>query len=182
MKRFITAGFLAGLALSGPVAADLVIGFVDPRPVLAAASETKANKQHTEAMEKFVKEKQAALKKEDDSLRALGQSLEKEMALLSDAQKDQKQKDFQQKLVTLRNKAKDAEQEAMKKDAEFKQALESEIRRIVDEVAREQKVNLVLNRAEVFYTDTGVDLTEKVVKKLQVSMQKLETKDAGKKK
>ena len=181
MKTRIAFSFITALILSAPVFADLKIGYIDPRPVLTAASESKAGRQHTENMEKFVKEKQTALKKEDDALRAQGQALEKEMLTLSDAQKEQKQVDFQQKLVALRNRAKDAEQEAMRKDGEFKKILEDEIRKAVADVAREEKINLVFSRAEVLFSDTGVDLTERVVSKLQASLQKLEVKDTKKK-
>jgi outer membrane protein len=184
MKQQIAAWCLAGLTFSAPALADLKIGFVDPRAVLSAAAESKAGKQHNAEMEKFVKDKQVVLKKEDDKLKSLGQSLEKEMLTLSDAQKEQKQKDFQDKITALRNMAKDAEQETVKKDTEFKKRVEDEIRKAVDEVARDEKVNLVLSKMEVFYVDagTGTDLTAKVVQKVEAAMQKLETKDGGKKK
>ncbi len=182
MKRRNLWWLVAGLAFCAPAMADLRIGFVDPRSVLAAASESKAGKQHVENMEKFAKDKRGVFAKEEEKLKTLQQSLQKDALTLSDTQKQQREKEFQEKVAAYRKITEEAEQEGRKKDAEFKSRLEEEIRKAVEEAAREEKMNLVLGRGEVLYTDTGSDLTEKVVKKLQAALQKLEVKDGGKKK
>jgi len=172
MNKFFALFSLAGLLLSAPVLAELKIGLIDARPILAAAAESKAGKMHTEAMEKYAKDKRAVFAKEDEKIRALSQAFQKEVLTLSDAQKQQKEKDIQGKAAILRKMVEEAEQEGRKKDAAFKNRLEAEIRKAVEAVSREEKVNLVLSRAEVLYSDSGIDLTEKVVKKLQAALQK----------
>lgn len=153
---------LAGLALSAPALADVKIGYVDVRAVL---TESKAGKQHRADLEKYIKDKQAAIKKEEEKLNSLKQAFEKDALTLSDAQKQQKQKEFQEKVQAFQKMAQDADRELRQKDTEFtNQSLEA-IRTIAAEVAKEDKVNLVIGRGEVLYADDGMDLTPKVTQK-----------------
>jgi outer membrane protein len=153
---------LAGLALSAPVLADVKVGYVDVRAVL---TESKAGKQHRADLEKYIKDKQAVIKKEEEKLNSLKQAFEKDALTLSDAQKQQKQREFQEKVQAFQKMAQDADRELRQKDTEFtNQSIES-IRAIVAEVAREEKMNLVIGRGEVLYADDGMDLTVKVTQK-----------------
>jgi outer membrane protein len=153
---------VAGLALSAPALAEIKIGYVDVRAVLA---ESNTGKQHRATVEKYVKDKQAALKKEEEKLNGLKQSFEKEALTLSDAQKQQKQKEFQEKVQALQKMAQDAERELQQKDREYTGKSIETVRAIVAEVAREEKVNLVIGRGEVLYAEDGMDLTAKVSQK-----------------
>jgi len=155
--------FLLGLAGGAAQAADaLTVGYVDVRAVLA---ESKSGKQFRQELDKFVKDKQAALKKEEEKLVSLKNTLEKDALTLSDAQKQQKQKELQEKVQALRKMAEDADRELRQKDLEFTNKALGLIREIIGEVAKEEKVNLVLSRNEVLYGDEAMDLTAKVTQK-----------------
>lgn len=166
MKYMVTIVAVAGLLGSTMAGAvdNPKIGYVDMRAVLL---ESKAGKQHKKEMEKFVQSKQAALKKEEDKLKSLQQSLEKEMLTLTEAQKQDKQRGFQEKVQNLQKLAQDAERELRKKDAEYTNKSVEEIRKIITETAKEEKVSLVLGKTEtsVLYAEEGMDLTPKVIKK-----------------
>lgn len=167
MKYFITVAALAVLAVSSMAgAADKPsIGYVDVRTVLL---ESKAGKQHKTEIEKIVKDKQAALKKEEEKLKTLQQSLEKEMLTLSDSQKQEKQRDFQEKVQALQKNAQEAERDLRQKDSEYTAKAIDEIRKVITEVAKEEKLSLVLGKTEmsVLYSEEGMDLTNKVIQKL----------------
>jgi outer membrane protein len=156
----------AGLLIGAPaLAADSVkIGYVDVRTVVL---ESKSGKQHKVDMEKFVKDKQAALKKEEDKLKTLQQNLEKEMLTLTEAQKQEKQRDFQGKVQTFQKSAQEAEREVRQKDTEYTNKALEEVRKVITEVAKDEKVGLVLGKTEmsVLYAEDGMDLTAKVIKK-----------------
>jgi outer membrane protein len=156
----------AGLLIGAPVlAADSVkIGYVDVRAVVL---ESKSGKQHKVDMEKFVKDKQAALKKEEDKLKTLQQNLEKEMLTLTEAQKQEKQRDFQGKVQAFQKSAQEAEREVRQKDTEYTNKALEEVRKVITEVAKDEKVGLVLGKSEmsVLYAEDGMDLTAKVIKK-----------------
>jgi outer membrane protein len=156
----------AGLLIGAPVlAADSVkIGYVDVRTVVL---ESKSGKQHKVDMEKFVKDKQVALKKEEDKLKTLQQNLEKEMLTLTEAQKQEKQRDFQGKVQAFQKSAQEAEREVRQKDTEYTNKALEEVRKVITEVAKDEKVGLVLGKSEmsVLYAEDGMDLTAKVIKK-----------------
>lgn len=166
MKQQILWCMAAGLLIGAPVlAADSVkIGYVDVRTVVL---ESKSGKQHKVDMEKFVKDKQAALKKEEDKLKTLQQNLEKEMLTLTEAQKQEKQRDFQGKVQAFQKGAQEAEREVRQKDTEYTNKALEEVRKVITEVAKDEKVGLVLGKTEmsVLYAEDGMDLTAKVIKK-----------------
>jgi len=166
MKQRIIGCVVAGLLVSAPVlAADSVkIGYVDVRTVVL---ESKSGQQHKAEMEKFVKDKQAALKKEEEKLKSLQQTLEKEMLTLTEAQKQDKQRGFQEKVQVFQKSAQDAEREVRQKDTEYTNKALEEVRKIITDVAKEEKVGLVLGKTEmsVLYAEDGMDLTAKVIKK-----------------
>src|SRR4030065_794051 len=166
MKQRIVWGVAAGLWSGAPVlaAASVKIGYVDVRAVVL---ESKSGKQHKVEMEKFVKDKQAGLKKEEDKLKTLQQTLEKEMLTLTEAQKQDKQRGFQEKVQAFQKSAQDAERELRQKDSEYTNKSLEEIRKVITEVAKDEKVGLVLGKTEmsVLYAEDGMDLTAKVIKK-----------------
>lgn len=167
MKRLVTVAALAVLAVSSLAsAADKpAIGYVDVRAVLL---ESKAGKQHKAEIEKIVKDKQASLKKEEDKLKTLQQNLEKEMLTLSDAQKQEKQRGFQEKVQALQKNAQDAERDLRQKDNEYSSKAIEEMRKVIADVAKEEKLSLVLGKSEmsVLYSEEGMDITSKVIQKL----------------
>jgi len=166
MKQQIMWCMAAGLLIGAPVlAADSVkIGYVDVRAVVL---ESKSGQQHKAEMEKFVKDKQAALKKEEDKLKALQQTLEKEMLTLTEAQKQDKQRGFQEKVQAFQKSAQEAEREVRQKDTEYTNKALEEVRKVITEVAKEEKVGLMLGKTEmsVLYAEDGMDLTAKAIKK-----------------
>jgi len=166
MKRIAMIVAVAGLLGSSMAgAADKpAIGYVDMRAVLV---ESKAGRQHKANMEKFIKGKQSALKKEEEKLKSLQQTLEKELLTLTEAQKQDKQRGFQEKVQALQKMAKDAERELRQKDSEHTNKSVEEIRKIISETAKEEKVALVLGKTEtsVLYAEDGMDLTPKVIQK-----------------
>jgi outer membrane protein len=91
---------------------------------------------------------------------------EKDQLILSDDQKKQKQKDFQDRVNALQKMSQEAQRELGQKDQEFTRKAVVEIRPIVEEVAKAEKVRIVYERGEqsVLYVEEAVDLTAKVLK------------------
>ena len=70
MKRIVVVAVAAGLfgSMAAMAADKPAIGYVDVRAVLV---DSKAGKLHKADMDKFVKDKQTALKKEEEKLKSL---------------------------------------------------------------------------------------------------------------
>jgi outer membrane protein len=166
MKLRFVLWMVAGLLSSAPVlAADgIKIGYVDVRAVLV---ESKTGIQHRADMEKLVKDKQASIRKEEEKLKSLQQSLQKDALTMTEAQKQEKQKTFQEKVQVFQKMAKDAENDLRQKDADFTNKALEDVRKIINDVAKAEKVNLVLAKSDmtVLYADEGMDLTQKVTEK-----------------
>lgn len=166
MKKIAIIVILTGLVASGmALAADIpAIGYVDMRKVM---NESKAGKRDTAVLEKLAKEKQAALQKEDQKLQALQQDFQKNAMILTDQQKQEKQKDFQGKVEAFKKMQADAQQDFGKRQAELTNKAIAEIKLLVVDLAREQKLAFVFEMAEiaVLHAEPGMDLTPKVIEK-----------------
>lgn len=107
MKQLIivlTFVIVSTWSLTAPVYADdsSKYGYVDMRKVLV---ESKAGKRSKAEMEKLVKQKQGQLAKEQEKLQAMQEAYEKEQLVLTDAKKQQHQKDFQEKVQAYKQMA-----------------------------------------------------------------------------
>lgn len=165
MKKFILFLPLIMLLNGAAVAADKpAIGYVDVRKVLL---ESKTGKKTKTEFEKIIKEKESALQKEEEKLKAMQEAFQKDQLLMTDEQKKTKQKAFQEKAEAYQNMVKEAKQEVGKKDNEYAAKSMTEIRGIVAELAKEMKLSLVLEASEsgLLYAADGMDLTPKVMEK-----------------
>ncbi len=164
MKRLLVLLSLMGLLMSEAYADDVKIGYVDLRKVL---TESKAGKRTKGEIEKVVKQRQDTLVKDEQKLKTLQEAFEKDKLILSEVQKQQKQQEFQQKLQAYQKAAGEAQREVGQKEAEFTKKAIPEIKAIISEVAKEEKLVLVFEKNEmpVLYATEGPDLTDKVLKK-----------------
>jgi len=161
MKQRMLWLMAAGLAFSVPAMAESGIGYVDVRVVM---NESKTGQKFKSDLEKFVKDKQEGFKKEEEKLNALRQKLEKEALQMTDAQKQEKQKDFEAKVQAFRKSGQEADRELQKRRSEFENRSLEAIRKAAGELAKSRKLSLVLivGREGVLYSEEGMDLTNKV--------------------
>ncbi len=167
MKHWIvtlSVAALLGAASSASLAQEKFrVGIVDMRKVLV---ESQAGKRVKDEMGKLVKQKQDELIKQEQQLKGLQEAYEKEQLLMTDEQRKKKQDEMQQKLAALQKQSQEAQRELGKKDQEFTRKAVGEIRPIVEEIAKAEKVKIVYERGEssVLYVEESVDLTDKVIK------------------
>ena len=166
MKKMLAVVLLAGLAISSTAGAEekLKIGYVDVRQVLV---ESNAGKQFQAAAEKEGKEKQSTFEAEGKKLQALKEAYEKDQLTYSEAQKQSKQRDLQDKVRALNNSVNETQEEFRQKEGAFTSKALKDIRAIIADVAKAQKVTLVLEKTEmsVLYSEEGMDMTAEVLKK-----------------
>ncbi len=158
----VSAVLVASLA-SAPAFAAERIGYVDMQRVV---TESAAGKRARAEMEGMVKQKQEQVNREGQKLKALQESFEKEKLTLTDAQKKTKQRDFEKKVQAYQQLASDAQRDLSQKDADITRKALTDIRAAIRELAKEEKLMLVLEKNEqpVLYAEDGPDLTDKVIK------------------
>lgn len=165
MKRFLLLLPLIMLWNPAALAADQPsIGYVDVRKVLL---ESKIGKKNKAEFEKLVKDKEAALNKEEEKLKAMQEAFQKDQLMMTEDQKKAKQKAFQEKAEAYQKMVRDAKQEVNKKDNEYAAKALTEIRAIIAELAKEMKLSLVLEASEsgLLYAEEKLDLTPKVMER-----------------
>ena len=153
--------FLSGMAMAADRPA---IGYVDMRQVML---ESKIGKQNRAVIEKFVEDKKAGIAREESKLQSMQESFQKDQLLLTDAQKKDKQREFEGKVEAYQKLVAEAKQAINQKDTEFTSKTVAEIRDIVRGIAKELKISLVMEAGEMglLYADEGMDLTAKVIQK-----------------
>ena len=167
MKRLVLLGtavmVLAAISSTSLAEEKFRVGIVDMRKVLV---ESQTGKRAKEELGKLFKQKQEQVAKEEQQLKSMQEAFEKDQLLMTDEQKKKKQEEFQQKLAAFRKMSQDAQRELGQKDQEFTRQAVTEIRPIVGEIAKAEKVKIVYERSEgsVLYVEEAVDMTDKVIK------------------
>ena len=140
-------------------------GYVDVRKVLL---ESKTGKRNKAELEKFVKQRKDQLAKEEENLKTLRAAYQKEQLLLTDTQKQQRQKEFQEKLQAYEKMRAEAQKELQQKDGEVSRAAMTEVRAVIAQIAKEQNLDIVFEKNDqpVLFAKDGPDLTDTVIKRL----------------
>jgi len=170
MKRMVlvAVSVLALHVFGTAYAEDFKVGYVDMRKVM---TESKAGAKVRDDIEKTIKARRESLAKDEQQLKALQQSLEKEKLLLSESQREGKQKDFEEKVRAFQQARATAQREVEQKEREFTSKAVPKIQEIIRVIAKEQKLSLVLekNNAPVLYAADGPDLTDKVIQRFDAT-------------
>src|SRR5687767_1469218 len=105
-----------GVTAAAQAQEKLRVGVIDVRKILV---ESKHGQQSRAELEKMVKERRDKLGKEEASIKALHEKLEKDKLVLNEKQKEQKQKEIQDRVGALKKMSQDAQQEVGKRDTEL---------------------------------------------------------------
>ena len=141
------------------------IGYVDVRKVLF---ESNSGKRSQEAMQRLEKEKLAVLEREkaklDSEVQQIRADLEKNKLIYSQKQVQDKQRAFQEKVQRFQQMQMEARNEMTKTGSELTKTSLDNIRKVVAEVAKDQKLMLVFDLSSPpLYAEPGPDITDKVM-------------------
>lgn len=167
MKRVLASVLMVALAvglMTGAQAQEpLRIGVLDVRKVIL---DSKPGQAHRAERDKLVKERREQIAKEEAAIRALQEKLDKDKLVLTDKQKEQKQKEINDKIAVFQKAAQEAQQDLAKRDNEALARFEAALRGIVGDVAKQEKLSFVIDRNQsgLVWVDEPVDITEKVMK------------------
>ncbi len=156
---FVAASFLA----DGVYAADTTVAVLDMQKVLTAS---EAGKVAQEAMEQKMVELQEKFKKEEDTLLALQEEIEKKSSVWSEEKTQDKAIEFQKKRRDLRTKQEDANIELKQLQEKQLGPIIKELEKVVDKVAKEKGYTIILPKAAVVYAADSVDISDEVTKAL----------------
>lgn len=144
-------------------AADMKVGVLDFRQLVAESKEVKNARKELEA--KF-KPKQEEIITLQNALKADMEKFQRDGAVMTEAQK----KTLQEKVLTARedlnSKARDYEQALNQAQNQTMQTFFEKVKKVVDEIAKKEKFDLILQKEGTPYARSSMDITNKVAKKL----------------
>ena len=165
MQRF---AYLLALLVSCPslLAADAAtIRYVDMQQVIERSK--LGQKAHAALKEKFA-DPQAALAKEEQSIRQLQESTNRDAALMSETELEKRKNEIQERVVKLQRQAFAAQQELSQEQTKLGAGIIKPAQVVIAKLAEDKKLSAVFerNQSGLLYIDDGLDLTDAVIERL----------------
>ncbi|MEW6103005.1 MAG: OmpH family outer membrane protein [bacterium] len=164
MKKLILGGIL-GTSLAW----GINISFIDAQKAFDSHPDTKGAK---EALQKEIEKGNLEIKIKQNEILALQEELKKPLA---EEAKRRKEATIQAKYEELQAYQQEAAEGLAKKRKELEDSINAKIRAIISEIAKERKINLVLDKDSVIYGEDSLDITSEVIKR--IAEKKTEEKD-----
>jgi outer membrane protein len=169
-KLLITLGSAVALMAHTAVAEvnaevkDVKIGVVDVQRVLEQAPQVK---KINDQLEKEFKSRQADLEKEQKKLQDEFAKLEKNQAVMNAAERGKKEEALRRQQRDLRLKGEDFQQDANAQQNLKMQQFFEQLAQTVNQVAKDEQLDLVLQQDGLPYVSDKLDITPQVVDALK---------------
>lgn len=128
------------------------------------------NSKSAKMVRQQIEQKRAEYAKEishqEEVLRHERDTLQRQQATLSAEALNQKGREFQQKVNDLDKSVQGKRQALEHSNAEALEKIQQAMLKIITEIAKERKANLVFQRSELVLFDQGFDVTDEVLQKL----------------
>lgn len=152
------------LALSNPVfAADYKIGVINADLVLQSAPQFAAMKKKLES--EFASRDKALVEAQKD-LKALEDRAQKDSAIMSESERSRTEKELMKKRRDLKRQYDEFREDVNLRQNEETSKVNAEILKAVQQIAQEQKFDIVLGPGVIF-ASKAVDMTDQVIQKLK---------------
>jgi outer membrane protein len=142
----------------------LKIGVMNLQKILAISTSGQAAKA---AVTKKFDSYQTKLRKEEESLLALKDEIEKKSAVWSDDVKTKKEREFKRRVQDLEEESKYASNDMKEYEKEQVEPLLKELEKIIDEMGKAKGYTLILDDSKgVLYQDESVDISAELAAEL----------------
>lgn len=160
MNKGWVISLLVLLAMPAWAQEKVRIGYID---LQRAITESEAGKKAKERFEAEVKRVEANLLKERQEVERLKSDLDKRNPLLKEEERRSLEKDVQRRYLGYQRTMRDYQEELRQKEGEMTTEILKELEQIVIEVGKTEKFTLIFERAQLLYSDQGIDITNKVI-------------------
>jgi Skp family chaperone for outer membrane proteins len=138
--------------------------------VQALLQNSKAAKMVREQIEGKRAEYAKEISHQEETLRQERDSLQRQQATLTADQLNTKGRDFQAKVNELDRDVQAKRQALERSNSDALQKIQEVMVKIITEIAKDRKANLVFQRSELVLFDQGFDVTDEVLQKLDEQM------------
>jgi Skp family chaperone for outer membrane proteins len=150
-----------------PTPQNLTVMVVD---VQALLQNSKAAKMVRSQIEQKRGEYTKEISHQEELLRAERDALQRQQASLSPESLNQKGREFQQKVNELERNVQGKRQALEKSNGDALQKIQEEMLKIIADIAKQRKANLVFQRSDLVLFDQVFDVTDEVMQKLDEQM------------
>ena len=150
-----------------PSPQNLTVMVVD---VQALLQNSKAAKMVRSQIEQKRGEYTKEISHQEELLRAERDALQRQQASLSPESLNQKGREFQQKVNELERNVQGKRQALEKSNGDALQKIQEEMLKIIADIAKQRKANLVFQRSDLVLFDQVFDVTDEVMQKLDEQM------------
>ena len=138
--------------------------------VQALLQNSKAAKMVRGQIEQKRNEYTKEISHQEESLRAERDAIQRQQASLSADALNQKGREFQQKVNDLERNVQGKRQALEKSNGDALSKIQEEMLKIIADIAKQRKANLVLQRSDIVLFDQSFDVTDEVLEKLDEQM------------
>ena len=138
--------------------------------VQALLQNSKAAKMVRGQIEQKRNEYTKEISHQEESLRAERDSLQRQQTSMPAEALNQKGREFQQKVNDLERNVQGKRQALEKSNGEALSKIQEEMLKIIADIAKQRKANLVFQRADLVLFDQSFDVTDEVLQKLDEQM------------
>jgi outer membrane protein len=138
--------------------------------VQALLQNSKAAKMVRGQIEQKRNEYTKEISQHEEALRAERDAIQRQQATLSADALNQKGREFQQKVNDLERNVQGKRQALEKSNGDALSKIQEEMLKIIADIAKQRKANLVLQRSDIILFDQSFDVTDEVLQKLDEQM------------
>jgi outer membrane protein len=150
-----------------PSSQNITVMVVD---VQALLQNSKAAKMVRSQIEQKRNEYTKEISHQEELLRAERDALQRQQASLSPESLNQKGREFQQKVNDLERNVQGKRQALEKSNGDALQKIQEQMLKIIADIAKQRKANLVFQRTDLVLFDQAFDVTDEVMQKLDEQM------------
>ncbi len=161
---------LAGLLCAGCAKTAAVpegrVAVIDAQRVL---NESAPGKKAKETLATFTKNRQALIELEERELRRMEEDFVKQNSVLSPGAKREREEAFRRRMAEYQQKAAEMNREVQEKQKEVLDGFRDRIERVVEGVAKELGLQLVIERGRgtpTMYNEASLDISQRVIEEL----------------
>ncbi len=160
--RLVLITLASLVAISAPVHAQVQLGVVNMQKALFS---TAAGKKVKTELDGELEKRNKDLQKKEGDLKKMKEDLDKKKSVLSEDALSKKSAEFDEEMFKYRDTFQKNQMELQKKQNELLAPILEKMKKAIEKVAKDKKLNLVLeNNQMVLFVEKTLEITDDVVK------------------
>ncbi|TVQ89761.1 MAG: OmpH family outer membrane protein [Chromatiaceae bacterium] len=143
-------------------AADLRIAVIDPTRIVEESPQYESARNMLSAE---IREREAALRQQQEDIDRLNDRLERDGALMSQDELTRLQNDIRARNRRLRYERAEVQEDFALRQTDLRTKLVKQVEEVVQQIAREKEIDLILSEGVVYFSER-VDISAEVIERL----------------